>query len=102
MSVLMTFRAKGNIEELERRAAGNPAGMQAIVEKAKRHGLISHRFYGSGDQIMVVDEWETEAGFHAFFAEAGEVKGMMAEVGVTEPPELTFWRKLDTHDEYPA
>jgi hypothetical protein len=24
---------------------------------------------------------------------------MMGEVGVTAEPEVTFWRKLDTHDE---
>jgi hypothetical protein len=99
MPVLMTFRAVGDPDELERRAGANPAGMQVIVEKAKRHGLTSHRFYGTADgDIMVLDEWETEEGFHAFFAESPEIQRMMGEVGVTAPPEVKFWRELQTHD----
>lgn len=102
MAVLMTLRVKGDASELARRANGNPEGMLAILEKAKPHGLISHRFYGSADEILVVDEWETEEGFKAFFAEATEVPVLMAEVGVTTEPQISFWRKLDTPDEYPA
>ena len=75
--------------------------MQAIGE-GHPHGLISHRFYASGDELLVVDEWESKEGFQAFFAEATEIPGMMAEVGVTTEPEVTFWRRLDTHDAYPA
>jgi heme-degrading monooxygenase HmoA len=102
MGVLMTLRVRGNAKALEERAAANPAGMQAILEKAKPHGLISHRFYASGDELLVVDEWESEEGFRAFFAEATEIPALMAEVGVVTEPEITFWRKLDTHDDYPA
>jgi hypothetical protein len=102
MSVLMTLRVKADVAALEQRAGANPAGMQAILEKAKPHGLISHRFYGAGDEVLVVDEWESEEGFRQFFAEATEIPQLMAEAGVTTEPEITFWRKLDTHDDYPA
>ena len=102
MSVLMTLRVRGDAQALEARAAANPGGLQAILEKAKPHGLISHHFYASGDELLVVDEWETEEGFRRFFAEATEVPALMAEVGVTSEPEITFWRKLATHDDFPA
>jgi hypothetical protein len=47
-----------------------------------------------------VDEWESEDGFHAFFAEAGDLIGpIMAAAGVTSDPAISFWRKLDAHDE---
>jgi len=101
MSVLITLRVRGNGQALEERAAANPAAMQAILEKAKPHGLISHRFYGSSDELLVVDEWESEEGFRAFFAEATEIPGLMAAAGVTSEPEITFWRKLESHDDYP-
>jgi len=101
MSVLVTLRVKGDAAALEARTAANPAAMQAILDKAIPHGLISHRFYASGDQLLVVDEWETAEGFQAFFHEATEIPGLMADAGVTEEPEVTFWRKLDTHDDYP-
>jgi heme-degrading monooxygenase HmoA len=102
MSVLMTLRVQGDAKALEERAQASPGGLSAILEKAKPHGLISHRFYGTGDEILVVDEWESEEGFRAFFAEATEIPGLMAEVGVRSEPEITFWRALDTGDAYPA
>lgn len=100
MSVLMTLRAVGDPGELERRAAANPEGMQALIESAKSHGVISHRFYGTADgDIMVLDEWESQEGFEAFFAANPQIREMMAEVGVSAPPEVKFWRRLETHDE---
>jgi hypothetical protein len=102
VSVLLTLRVAGDARALEQRAAANPGGLQAILEKAKPHGLISHAFYGTDTEILVVDEWESEDGFRAFFAEATEIPALMAEVGVTTEPEVVFWRKLDTHDTYPA
>ena len=38
--------------------------------------------------------------FQRFFEQMRpEIEPMMREVGVTGEPEITFWRKLDTHDE---
>jgi heme-degrading monooxygenase HmoA len=101
MSVIMTLRAKGDPNELEKRAAGNPEAIRAISDRAQQHGLIAHRFYGSEDgQIMVVDEWPDPESFQKFFAEAqSEIESLMREVGVTSDPEVTFWRKLESHDE---
>ena len=101
MSVIMTLRANGDPAELERRAAGNPDAIRAISDRAKEHGLFAHRFYGSDDgQIMVVDEWPDPDSFRAFFEEMRpEIEPLMREVGVTAEPEVTFWRKLETHDE---
>jgi hypothetical protein len=100
MSVLMTLRVDGDPKELERRAAGNPDAIRAISDKAKEHGLIAHRFYGSEDgKILVLDEWPDPESFQAFFAEAGaEIEPLMREVGATAEPEVTFWRELESHD----
>ncbi|MEA2419537.1 MAG: hypothetical protein QOE60_1743, partial [Thermoleophilaceae bacterium] len=66
----------------------------------RAHGVIAHRFYGSDGRIMVIDEWPDEQSFQAFFQESGEqIQAMMAASGVTSEPEVTFWRKLETHDE---
>jgi hypothetical protein len=38
--------------------------------------------------------------FQAFFAEMqSEIEPLMRDVGVTSAPEVTFWRKLESHDE---
>jgi hypothetical protein len=99
MSVIMTLRANGDPDELERRAAANPEGMRAIADKAKEHGLIAHRFYGAPGQILVIDEWPDPESFQRFFEEMRpEIEPMMADVGVTAEPEVTFWRLLDSRD----
>ena len=101
MSVIMTLRVQGDPKALERLASENPDSIRAISDHAKEHGLIAHRFYGSDDgKIMVIDEWPDAESFQAFFAEQqGQIEPMMREVGAAGEPEITFWRKLDSHDE---
>jgi hypothetical protein len=100
MSVLMTFRSPGDPALLEKHAAEHPEVLPAIADDAKKAGLIAHRFYGSDDgQIMVVDEWPDADSFQRFFAaNADKIKPMMAAVGATGEPDVTFWRELDTND----
>jgi quinol monooxygenase YgiN len=63
MSIIMTFRMKGDPDKLEQVAAADPDAMRSIADQAE-HGLIAHRFYGSDDgQIMVVDEWPDAESF---------------------------------------
>jgi len=101
MSVIMTFVAAGDPDELERRAAQNPDAMRSIAERAKENGLIAHRFYGADGKIMVVDEWPDPESFQAFFAEQQpQIEPIMQEAGVTSEPEVVFWRKLETDDDY--
>ena len=101
MSVLMTFRVDGDPALLEKLAAEHPDVLPPIAAEAKKAGLIAHRFYGSDQgQIMVVDEWPDADSFQRFFAaNAGTIQPMMAEVGATGEPEVTFWRELDTRDQ---
>lgn len=101
MSVIMTLQMQGDPDRLEAYAAENEDSMRGIADKAKQHGLIAHRFYGSDDgQIMVVDEWPDMQSFQRFFEEmAPQIGPMFGAVGVTEEPRPTFWRKLETHDE---
>lgn len=102
MSVIMALVVNGDPQKLEEHAASDPDAMQTILESAKSHGLIAHRFYGSEDgQIMVVDEWPDEQSFRSFFEEnSGKLGPMFEAAGVTSEPEPRFWRKLESHDEY--
>jgi heme-degrading monooxygenase HmoA len=101
MPVLMTLRAQGDPQQLESYAQANREEMRGIVELARRHGLLAHRFYGSEDgRIMVADEWPDEASFRAFFEEAApRIQALMGATGMTSEPEIVFWRTLESHDE---
>jgi hypothetical protein len=99
MSVIMTLRVQGDPDKLEQLANEKPDVLQAIAGQAKAGGLIAHRFYGSDGQIMVVDEWPDPDSFNRFFESQQEAIGpIMAEVATGEP-QITFWRKLETHDD---
>ncbi|MCW2601567.1 MAG: hypothetical protein JWM02_3396 [Frankiales bacterium] len=99
MSVLMTLRISGDATKLEGLADRDPAAFPAVSARAKEHGMTSHRFYATEDQILVVDEWPNEQAFREFFETSPEIGGFMQEAGVTSPPEATFWRRLNLGDE---
>ena len=100
MSVIMTLWGRGDPDKIEEFAAATKEHMQSIVERAKEHGLIAHRFYGSEGQLLVVDEWPDAESFQRFFGSVeAEVAPIMQAAGVTEEPSVTFWRKLETHDD---
>jgi hypothetical protein len=102
MSVIMTLSFRGDASKLQEHAASEPDAMQEIVDSAKSHGLIAHRFYASDDgEIMVADEWPDPQSFQAFFEENAERMGpMMQAAGVTSEPQPKFWRKLEMNDDY--
>jgi len=99
VSVIMTFRVAGDPDKLEQLAGENGDVLRGISERAKEHGIIAHRFYGSEGQIMVVDEWPDPESFHRFFESEQETIGPMMEQVATGEPEISFWRKLETGDD---
>ena len=101
MSVIMTLTAQGDAGKLEGTAADDPDRISSIADVAKEHGLMAHRFYGAEDgRIMVVDEWPDPDSFQSFYDEAQpQIQSIMADIGVASEPEVTFWRKLETHDD---
>jgi hypothetical protein len=102
MSVIVMVRMQGDAKAFEEHAAGDPDGMRAIVDQAKEHGLIAHRFYASDDgQIAAFDEWPDAESFGAFFEQAGdEIGAMMGAAGITSPPQISHWRKLESRDDF--
>lgn len=99
MAILMTLKVPADSDKLLQFTKDNPDALPNIADKAKPYGIISHRFYASGGDILVVDEWPDEASFHAFFAASPEIQDVIAAAGATAEPEVTFWTKLDTGDE---
>ena len=99
MSVLMTLRVPADGAKLMEFVEAQPDALSAILAKARTQGVISHRFYAAGNEILVLDEWPDEASFHAFFAASPEIQDIMVAAGASGPPVITFWTKLDTGDE---
>ena len=100
MSVIMTLVAPGDPAAIEQIAKDDPDRFARIVDHARSCGLIAHRFYGSEGKCMVVDEWPDEASFRKFFSEMESEIGPMMQAALTGEPEITFWTKLDTGDDF--
>jgi hypothetical protein len=100
MSVFMTLRVQGDPKEFEEYASSNAEMMQRIAEAGKAAGAIRHAFGGSDDEIIVIDEWPDEASFQRFFESQTEIPRLMQEGGVKGAPQISFYRKLDTRDEF--
>ena len=99
MSVIMTLRVTGDPAAFEEQVTSNAEAIERVLEVAKRHGVIAHRWYGGDGEFMAVDEWPDPESFQAFFDEAQpEIVPIMRAAGVTAPPEVKFWRTLDTRD----
>ena len=92
----MTLRVHGDAKTVE---SEDKQLLQSIIERGQQHGVISHHFYGSDDEILVIDEWPDEESFQRFFEATPEVRGLMERAGVTSQPEISFWRHLDTGDD---
>ena len=101
MSVIMILRVPGNPADFEKYAAG-PGGvvLRRVGEASKTAGGIRHMFAGGDNEIVVIDEWPDEAAFHAFFASQPEIPDIMRDGGAKGAPEVTFYRPLDTPDQY--
>ena len=103
MSVFMTLKSPGDPKALEQHAKDNSEKMQSILDAAKRHGLIAHRFYGSDDggSVLVLDEWPDRQSFEAFFAEQqSEIQPLMEAGQATGQLQPEFWNELDTGDKF--
>ena len=98
MSVLMTMRVQADSKLLEKYSAEESATVKGIVDRAKEHGLISHRFFGTDTEVLVVDEWPDEDSFQRFFASSPEIQDMMQKANAQGAPEVSFWRPLDIDD----
>jgi heme-degrading monooxygenase HmoA len=98
MSVLMTLQVSGDVAKLEQLAAEDLGQFKKVVGRAKEHGVLHHRFWHGNGEILVVDEWETEQGFHDFFAASPEIATIMERAGVTTQPKITFWKPVAVDD----
>ena len=99
MSVIVTMRVGGDPAAFEEQVAAQAEALGRIMDVAKRHGLIAHRWYGQDPEFMAVDEWPDAESFQTFFEEPRpDIGPVMQAAGVTSAPNVTIWRTLETND----
>ena len=98
MTVLVTARFAIDADRLETVARESSDSLHRIISSARDHGLVSHRFYGNDEGVLVVDHWPDEESFRRFFAETPEIGELMAKAGATAEPQISFYRPLAVDD----
>jgi hypothetical protein len=75
--------------------------LASIAARAKEMGAIHHVFMAGDGEVIVADEWDSEESFHAFFqAEGARIGALMTAAGVSNEPQPTFARPIDTSDRF--
>lgn len=67
---------------------------EELHEALERHGCISHQRLYRGDEILDIDEWESEEGVQAFLEEKRPLIRQLAELRGTGIPTDSVWQKL--------
>lgn len=101
MSVMMGLRLTVDPGRFQQTASEQAERLSGIVEQAKQRGAIHHAFYAGDGEVMVVDEWPDEQSFLGFFeAQGAEIGQLMSGAGVSNQPQPTFWRLMETPDRF--
>ncbi|WP_020523918.1 hypothetical protein [Catelliglobosispora koreensis] len=100
MSVIMMLRVKADADELEKYASTHAEQLRRIADEGKSRGAIHHYFAAADGEVVVIDEWPTEEAFQSFFDSQKEIPEVMKGAGAKSQPEIKFYRKLSTPDEF--
>lgn len=102
MSVLMVLKMPVDAEGLKRVAQEQGDTLREVEQASREAGAIHHAFYSGDDGVMVVDEWDSQASFEAFFEAQGQkIGGLMQAAGAQGPPDAPrFYEKLALGDEF--
>jgi len=100
VSVYVSLRVKADPDKLESYAQENRDFLVGISDRAKGLGCLHHTFASENGDVIVMDEWESREAFEKFFNDADDVRQVMQEMGVQSEPDIHFYKKLDTGDDF--
>jgi len=65
---------------------------RAVLDTARRHGLLSHRRLYRDGEVLDIDEWESAEGRERFLAEAAPYLQELREARGSAPATSQVWR----------
>lgn len=93
MSIVVTVRIPDvDIDRVRKVEREQPELHAKLRESLKRNGCISHRRLYNGNEILDIDEWESEEGLRSFLAEMGPTIRELAQLRGTGTPSDTIWQ----------
>ena len=99
MSAIVLVRFQVDRAQFERVHGERGEEFRQVAEQGRAAGCLHHQFAAAGNEMIVVDEWESGAAFEKFFDNA-TVASLMADAGVQGPPEVTIYESVSTVDRF--
>jgi hypothetical protein len=102
VSVIMMLRMQTDPALIERVASEQGDAIRAVSQRGQAAGAIHHAFYAGDDgAAYVIDEWDSPESFRSFFeSEQPNIGPLMQAAGVEGEPEIRFFEKLSTGDDF--
>jgi heme-degrading monooxygenase HmoA len=101
MSKLIIVLVPGDIDVFRRSLTEYATDYERIAADARMEGALHHRFGVTDDAVMIVDEWESEEAFRAFFSRP-ELQAFIGKVGgdLSAEPEITVTEAITSPDQF--
>jgi heme-degrading monooxygenase HmoA len=72
----------------------------AVEADSRSKGCLHHQFVVAGNEVGLVDEWETAEQFEQFFANQATIGEIMQAGGATAPPKIAIYEVLPSPDRF--
>jgi heme-degrading monooxygenase HmoA len=73
---------------------------RAVASDAKSQGCLHHQFVVAGNEVGLLDEWESAEQFEKFFANQATIGETMQAGGATAPPKIAIYESLPSPDRF--
>lgn len=90
--VVLVNIPNADVERVRQVERDYPELQEELMSALKRHGNISHRRLYRDNEILDVDEWESEEGIQAFLEENRPLIRKLAELRGTGVPTDSTWQ----------
>jgi heme-degrading monooxygenase HmoA len=96
MSVVVTIHVPvGDVAKAIEGLQNNAALLSEISGSVTDKGMLHHRFVAGDGELLVIDEWDSEAQFRAFFDGDQRVGQVMSDAGASGPPTVTIYQSIE-------
>ena len=100
MSVVVLIKFHGDQAKLATIMRDQPATFEALAAEVKSCGCLHHRTAVRGNELLVIDEWNSVADFDTFYPNHPGLLEVLDDLGLEEAPEVSYWDPMPDPGEF--
>jgi hypothetical protein len=95
MTVIVIARLSKNSEEIERAGRRDKDLWRDVSESARHSGCTDHKLIATGEEALLVEEWDDTDVFEAFFDRTASYRRAIDEAGFQGfPDDIKLWHRV--------